>query len=202
MFSGDASSWLLMAGIALAAFFVLRTRFGAGTRGRSGGEESSPPEIPRLSTRGKGAKSALDGPPDYLRWQVEMHETARDLKAELDSKLSALQSLVAIAARERERLEAAIARAERRQLDIPRDALAAIENLGDPAALDDPERMAEVARGLPPPHGHIPADLFERNDRRLKIAELADRGAPPAEIARELGMSVGDVELLLSLRSA
>ncbi len=39
-----------------------------------------------------------------MRWEVEMHDTARELKAELDSKISALMSLVRTAREEQERL--------------------------------------------------------------------------------------------------
>jgi hypothetical protein len=47
----------------------------------------------------------MDAPREVVRWQVEMHETARDLKAELDSKISVLQTLVGMAREERQRLE-------------------------------------------------------------------------------------------------
>jgi hypothetical protein len=45
-----------------------------------------------------------------------MHETARDLKAEIDSKLLALQALVNVAREERERLEAVIERTKATEL--------------------------------------------------------------------------------------
>ena len=41
--------------------------------------------------------SAHHAPVDLLRWQVEMHDTARDVKAEIDTKLLALQSLMIVA---------------------------------------------------------------------------------------------------------
>jgi hypothetical protein len=47
----------------------------------------------------------VDAPAEFTRWQVEMHETARDLKAELDSKIGVLQALVAMARKETQRLE-------------------------------------------------------------------------------------------------
>ena len=50
-------------------------------------------------------RSLSDAPTDVLRWQVELHETARDLKAELDSKIIALQVLIRMARQEAERLE-------------------------------------------------------------------------------------------------
>lgn len=45
-----------------------------------------------------------ESPAEYLRWEVEMHETARGLKAELDSKMAALLSLTRTAREEQQRL--------------------------------------------------------------------------------------------------
>lgn len=50
---------------------------------------------------------------ETMRWEVEMHDTARELKAELDSKMSALMSLVRTAREEQERLEHLIEDARR-----------------------------------------------------------------------------------------
>ena len=50
----------------------------------------------------------LDAPDDVARWQVAMHETARELSAKLDSKMVALQVLIAEADRAAARLETAI----------------------------------------------------------------------------------------------
>ena len=55
----------------------------------------------------------MDAPPEILRWQVEMHETARELKAELDTKIAILQRLTIDARRETERLEEVLKEAER-----------------------------------------------------------------------------------------
>ena len=49
----------------------------------------------------------LAAPPDVLRWEVQMHETARELSAQLDSKMRVLQVLIAEADRAAARLEAA-----------------------------------------------------------------------------------------------
>lgn len=52
-------------------------------------------ESRKLDSRGDGA--LRDAPKEVLRWQVEMTETARDLKAELDSKISLLNATVRLA---------------------------------------------------------------------------------------------------------
>jgi len=54
----------------------------------------------------------MDAPPEILRWQVEMHETARDLKAELDTKIAVLERLTIDAREQAARLEELLQRAE------------------------------------------------------------------------------------------
>ena len=57
---------------------------------------SPPPErVPfaKLNAE-KAAERAAQPPAELMRWQVEMHETARDLKAELDSKMVALKTTI------------------------------------------------------------------------------------------------------------
>ena len=61
-----------------------------------------------------------DAPPEIVRWQVAMHETARDLSAQLDSKMSALQVLIADADRAAARLETA----KRKSAEAEQDAKA------------------------------------------------------------------------------
>lgn len=100
----------LVAGLALVCYLFMRraaTR-SAGRPGSNSGNEIGEPS--RESTRDRALG---DAPPEVVRWQVEMHETARDLKAELDSKMLALQSLIRLASEERMKLEAAIEAAER-----------------------------------------------------------------------------------------
>jgi DNA-binding NarL/FixJ family response regulator len=110
--------------------------------------------------------------------------------------MKSLYALVDLAGREADRLEAALARsAENRG-----GSLAAIESLGEPAALDDPQSLARVAAQVTTTGAG--GDLFADNDRQVAIARLADQGLTPAEIARRLSLPIGEVELLLNLRSA
>jgi hypothetical protein len=134
-------------------------------------------------------RSLIDAPPEVLRWQVEMHDTARDLKAELDSKIGALQAVVRIAGEESSRLEAAIARAERLGISSCRDTLQEIEDLAEVGASQSP---------LPEINDEIPIGREAHHDR---IYALAERGLPPAAIAEQTGATLGDVEMLLSLKS-
>jgi len=132
------------------------------------------------------ASPLLDAPATVVRWEVEMQTLARDLKAEIDTKICVLQVLVRRSEEAAERLEAAAARAERlgcrpRPDDEETDAVVALAE------------QAAAARGtlatppLPPYSDEVYA--------------LADAGGHAAEIAAQIGLPVGDVEFVLSLRS-
>ncbi len=80
-----------------------------------GATTKSEPLAPRR-WRDSGKEQPLrDAPADIERWQVEMHELARDLKGELDTKIAVLQRLVIDASAAAERLEATLERADRRE---------------------------------------------------------------------------------------
>ena len=59
-----------------------------------------------------------DAPPEVHRWQVEMHDVARELSAQLDSKMRVLQNFTRAAAQEADRLEGLLERSEERGLGI------------------------------------------------------------------------------------
>jgi len=128
---------------------------------------------PRKTTARQGT---IDAPPEVLRWEVEMHETARDLSAQLDSKMSALQALIADADRAAARLEAA-------------QGLSANPPLCDPPPL-----------GAGPPPVTEAAESPETSNRREEIYTLADYGLDTVGIANRTGLPIGEVELTLSLR--
>ena len=118
-----------------------------------------------------------------------MYETARDLSAQLDSKMSALQALVAEADRAAARLDAALSRA------------AGAGPVADEQARQ-PSTQAESLQHAPRPD-HAPADADRaaaRARRQEEIYTLADYGYDLIEIARRVGSPIGEVELILSLR--
>ena len=125
-----------------------------------------------------------------------------DLEAGLNDSAATLQSLLVSARRESERLEAVIRRVEGLSISTRRDALRAIEELADPAALSESQQLADLAEQLWVSARSRDADLFGENSTAVRVAHLADQGHPPPYIAERLGLSLGDVELLLSLRSA
>ncbi len=131
-----------------------------------------------------------DAPREILRWQVEMHETARELKAELESKMLALQSLIRLADERSEKLEGAIRRAESLGCVPHFDAFAATKtSSGAPS---------DVATQSTESKPYIP--LPGTNGQRQAIFRLADLGQNVAAIADAVGASIGDVELILGSR--
>ncbi len=151
------------------------------------GKRSQPPrptqrKQPAISSASNDRPLA-DAPREILRWQVEMHETARDLKAELDGKIVALGILLRDAQHETQRLEAAVARAKKLGVTTEPNPLDVIEESAGADGLAD---------GLPPPD-------FVPDER---IHDLAEQGYSANAIAQELGSSLGDIELALSLRAA
>ena len=61
----------------------------------------------KAKPRGSAQRAKLEAPHEVKRWEVEFHETCRDLQAELDSKMRALQILIIEANAATERLEQA-----------------------------------------------------------------------------------------------
>lgn len=137
---------------------------------------------PALQERPPQPASGGDIPAHYQRWETMMHQTARDLSGQLDSKMSALQSLVREAHSAAARLEAALAAAQR-----------------VPPAAEPPSPTAPPATSPAPARDSnaLPAGADPRYDQ---IYTLADYGFDPSEIAHRVGSSRGEIELILSLR--
>ena len=103
-----------------------------------------------------------------------MHDLYRNMKGELDSKMRALQVLIGQANEAADRLQSLLA-------------LNGQRSGGD---------VVESSAGKP--QGQLPASAALRE----KIYAFADSGRSSTEIAAELGTPVGEVELVLSLRTA
>ncbi len=195
----DPSCWLV-AGVALiAGLLMLRSsRYYARQKRESCTPHQFAPGQEELPSR-------AEEPGDVDRWEVQMHDTARDLSGRLDSKLSMLQALVAEADRAAARLEAALARAAE---PAPRADLGSpVRKPADDSSLDLAEmvpRMNQQARSLqhgePLPRGAAASGAAPRDRRQEEIYTLSDYGYEPAEIARRVNRPVGEVELILSLR--
>lgn len=93
---------LLLLGMGLAGYLLLRNHWLRQQRG----ERERPMSDIRTKFKELQRDSAVsDAPVDVLRWEVEMQKTARDLKAEIDCKILALQAVTKAAQIERLRLE-------------------------------------------------------------------------------------------------
>ena len=129
-----------------------------------------------------------------------MHETARQLSAQLDAKLSLLQSLIAEADRAAARLEDVL---DRTRPTLPPGSQA--ESLRPAAghARDvRPEVEEVVADSEPATAAGESPPATDRARRREEIYRLADYGFAAAEIAHRVGSPMGEVELILSLRDS
>ena len=104
LFASLLSDSMFLAGVILFAAILLRRSYRYYGRRRKGKKDlSGLAKLPRPSSEPK--RSLSTAPPEFLKWQVELHELGRDLKAELDSKMIALQVLIDAAQTEADRLE-------------------------------------------------------------------------------------------------
>lgn len=176
---GATPTLLFLGGLGLMIFILLRRSYRY-----FGRREKAGPALPRMSRPDARNDEPLRGaPPELARWQVEMHETARELKGEIDSKLSLLQTLVGQARKESQRLEANLERARQLGHTTGRDTLDTIEALAS-------ELADEMATALP-----------GSTDQRELVYSLAEHGSHAAEIAGQVGLPLGEVEMLLNLRA-
>ncbi len=111
---------LMLGGLAVIGFFLFRTSRGFLFRAPS--KSTTPAEIQKILGERSRDSALADAPAEVLRWHVELHDTARDLKAELDSKLAAIQAATIAAKQATQEAEAAITQLqdERRALETLR----------------------------------------------------------------------------------
>ncbi len=172
---------LMLAGMGLMIWTLMRRSY---RHFGKGGKAYKPAHV--LSQRDTNRDDALiDAPAEVTRWQVEMHETARDLKGEIDTKLAVLQMLSRHANEATARLEAAIDRAEKLGLRSNLDPLAAIESW------NETDHMLT----------HPTHSMNDEHPQSPLIYALADQGRDAHGIASQTGLPLGEVEMVLSLRA-
>jgi hypothetical protein len=153
-------------------------------------------------------------PAEAAKWEIQMHEIARELSARLDSKMGILEHLIREADRAAARLDSAMAAAQRggvapaaglKAPAVPsRDAIADEPSSGPPASqadgLKSPRESAASSASstagsrVTAPRGQTAEERYE------EIYLLANYGHGAAEIAQRVGSPIGEVELILSLR--
>jgi len=159
--------FLLALGLAVVTLMLRGQRY----MKRRRREEAADAANPAGGVHASPAAHPQNAPPELGQWEVQMHETARDLMGRLDSKMSALEALIAEADRAVGRLEAALSKTTEPPQPLDRQ--------------DEPP-PASAAQAEPPDRG--------------KVYMLADYGYDAAEIARRLGAPLGEIELILRLR--
>ena len=180
----QGTTLLFLAGLVLTCgVLLLRTHRQLSKRPRtempSPATFSQPRPQPALGHR-------LDAQRDLRQWEVEMHDLARELRGELDSKIAILEHLIQDATQQADRLEAAIGRAEEIRVGRADEmhAQSLVENRSP-----SPTRVDGI---------HRPTSPASR--RHAEIYSLADQGLSSAAIATRLGSPIGEVELILGLR--
>lgn len=99
----NKSTLLLALGVAMMIFILMRRWQRYFRRPQRSGK----PVRPAARSGGVDVQQPLmDAPPEIIRWHIEMEETARELKAELDTRIAVLQRLVLDARAQADRLEA------------------------------------------------------------------------------------------------
>jgi len=188
---------ILFAGIAVVLLIHTRGRL-ARQRQRwamEDGDNHSHEDVPKA---GLSAPGCL--PDDLAQWEVGMHETARQLSAQLDAKSSLLQSLIVEADRAAARLEDALDRA---YPSLPPGSQAeSLRPVADQVRDLRHEAETAAAESSPTTSDAEPSRAADRARRREEIYRLADYGFAAEEIARRVGSPVGEVELILSLRGS
>lgn len=181
----EGTTILFLAGLALTCGVLLfRTHRQLAARPKSvlppPASFSQPSVAPRSAHR-------LDSPAEIRRWEVELHDLARDVQAQLDTKIGIMQQLVRDAQYQAERLEAAVARASEIG-HLPENHAARSR-----PASDGPDTRVRVDNAAPKAG-------TSASRRHAEIYALADAGLSSAAIAGRVGSPIGEVELILGLR--
>jgi hypothetical protein len=191
----DPSTLFLLLLIVATGFLLMRASRHFARQQREAG-----PLEPGRPRREDSGQPTLDKPELLNRWTVEMHETARALSAQLDSKIRVLAALVAEADRAASRLETAMAQAG--QTARPADTQAQCRQGAAGNAREEERRGKQVSEvnTTATQASDEPLISTPRTLHRDEVYTLADYGLAPAEIAQRVGCPVGEVELFLSLR--
>ncbi len=184
--------WLLAEGLSgntvffLAAVLMVTGVLLLRTHRQIGRRTATQPPLVSVPRPGKRQRPT-QAPAEVERWEVQMHDLARDLSAQLDSKMSALQHLIRTAEQQCARLESLLASVN--------DPASGVITAG---ANSQTETQASALGSSAKPTASALSKLADR--RYDEIYALADAGQTSQAIAERLGTPVGEVELILGLR--
>ena len=181
------STWGLAAALAAICFLALR---GNWFRQRRSEQADPDPTSIREACAPKQREPGHHAPNDLLRWQVEMHETARDVKAEIDTKILALQALITLANEHAERLEMLLSRADKNGCSQEPPFVSGREILS---------RIEFASGNLPPLDARAQGrEILNPAQAKLVRQLQSEEEYTPAQIASYIGASLADVEFFLS----
>jgi hypothetical protein len=166
----------------IAVILVLTAIMLANTRRRLKNRGPSPSEYAREQIARLKEHSQVKG--DMEQLLIELHEAARRLNAQLDTKAAKLETLIREA-------DQRIARLQSRSGS---DGDVSFSDVGA-AAPDHLDVTVDNTSG--PQEDGEPVDPL-----RHKILTLAKAGKTPVEIARDTGTQPGEVELILALQAS
>ena len=169
---------LLAALVVVIAFTLANARRKVRQRGPSPSEYARE-QIARLKDQ-QGVKGDLE------QLLVEVHEAARRLNAQMDTKAARLEALIRDADERLTRLQRTA------HVTAPDQEPNAPQSSQESARLD-----VLVGDGAPPDE-----DRQETDPVRLRILELAREGRGPVQIAQDTGVPPGEVELILALHAS
>lgn len=104
----NLTSVILFMAAAMIIFWVLFRARHARRRGRRLSQ-------PTQQQAARSTATAAATPPELDRWNVEMHETARELSAQLDTKMVVLQTLIRNAQQEQAKLQELLDKVEEKR---------------------------------------------------------------------------------------
>jgi hypothetical protein len=165
------TQWIMIAvGSAFMMYIILRPWI-AGKKGRASDPLANQPFRTSLAQQ-----KALER--DMQNLVVELHAMARQMSAQVETRVAKLELLL-------EEADGKIARLERQTRDA--------EPMPQPIAADRPTmRIASSDANVESPPG--------TNDRYAELYDLADQGLDARAIATRLQRPAGEIELILALR--
>jgi hypothetical protein len=185
-FFENPGQMLFLGGIALATWVLMRRLF------KHRRKNAKPIDTVKEVAKKERPAQSIDAPAESLRWEIRLHDLARELTARIDSKLSALQALTRLAHDAAQRLEiAAQHAAEVESRCYGSSPLDAIERRLHEATFEVGAPVA--AAPAPKPATTDPVDSLRRVVKRL-----LESGQSAEEIAAETSMPLGEVECLAS----
>lgn len=141
------SPWLLLVGLALLTFILLRRSYRYYRRKKKEDKKNVVAEIQRRGEKSEPRRDLplIDAPVELTRWHVEMHEVARDINAELNSKMISMQALIRLADEATQRMKLVAARLEESNAQQSTEAIQSIQRLAEELS----RRTQAVSSSLP-----------------------------------------------------